>query len=108
MNMKLVRESLNESYIDKASQLVLRKLYSGIMNDHSIQRYSLGWSDVTDEIKKRLKEVYIDRDVQFQNSLLTDAIEIAADHNYVHLLYILRSFARELQINIDALHDKYK
>jgi len=106
--MKLVRESLNEAYIDKASQSVLRKLYSGIMNDHSIQRYTGGWSDVTDEIKKRLKEVYIDRDVQFRDSLLRDAIEVAADTNQVHLLYILRSFARELHINIDTLHDKYK
>ena len=106
--MKLVRESLNESRIDRNTSSVLKKLYNGIMNDHSIQRYSLGWNDVTDEIKKRLKTIEVDHDIQFQNKLLIDAIDVAAEHNYVHLLYILRSFARELQINIDTLHAKYK
>ena len=83
----------------------LKNLYSGIMNDSSIQRYTLGWSDVTGLIAKKLKSKAINKDVQFENSLLVKAISATEDKD---LLNVIRAFARELSINMDTMNDKWK
>lgn len=81
----------------------LKDLYNGIMNDHSIQRYSTGWQDIVLKLEKRYKGIPR-TDIQFDNSLLHAAAKVAKGN----LLRDIESFSRELQINIETLNDKYK
>jgi len=78
-------------------------LYNGILNDRSIQRFTMQWKDVTTRIKKLYKGIKLDKDVQFQNSLLTRAAEQTNDQK---LKDIIKTFGRELNINIETLNSK--
>jgi len=50
--MEKTRDAQEKVPTDPNEALV--RLYNGIKNDYSIQRYSLGWSDVTKAIEKKL------------------------------------------------------
>jgi hypothetical protein len=82
----------------------LIKLYNGIMNDGSIQYYTLGWSDVTNFIKNFLKGNITKTNDSFEDSILKEAINISEGK----LKEVLEKFAAELNINLDTLRDKYK
>jgi hypothetical protein len=82
----------------------VKKLYNGILNDYSIQRYSLGWVDIIETIEKRYKNPIKKTDESFENSLLTEALKVTKGK----LNKQIQMFARELQINVDTLHSNYK
>lgn len=77
----------------------IKRLYNGILNDHSIQRYSLGWIDVIDSIEKRYKNIQRTNE-SFENSLISDALKVTKGK----LNKQIETFARELSINIETLH----
>lgn len=82
------------------------------MNDHSIQRYSLGWEDVTSAISKMFKKKIEKSDVDFSDNLLSNAIEaVESTEGYEKddkILSLMKAFARELNINMETMRDKYK
>ena len=80
---------------------ILKKLYNGIQNDYSIQRFSLGWKTIIERLDKRFKTIE-KTDQLFENVLLTDAIRVAKGG----LRSELEAFARELSINIETLRSK--
>ncbi len=79
------------------------KLYNGIKNDHSIQRYSMGWKDVIRALDKKFKAI-AKTDDQFTNEILMDAIRAAASD--MMLVKTLETFAKELDINMETLRKK--
>lgn len=79
----------------------LKSLYNGIMNDYSIQRYSLGWESIVGKLEKRYKNIP-KTDEQFENDLLCDALMVAKGS----LRKDIEIFARELSINIETLREK--
>jgi hypothetical protein len=81
---------------------VIKSLYNGIMNDYSIQKYSLGWSDIVKRIKKRYRKPIQRTDETFDNKTLQSAIKVATGNFKKQL----EAFARELSINIETFHDK--
>lgn len=100
-----IRNIIKEEISDNAKSILL-KLYNGIKNDYSIQRFSMSWEDVLELIEKKyeIKESDIDDRVQFTNNKVTDALKVATGR----LKDVIKTFASELQINIDSLNDKYK
>jgi len=88
---------------DESADIILKKLYNSIMNDGSIQHYTMGWKDVTNAIKKKYNSIPKD-DTQFGNSLVVKAVSASSEP----LKSIILSFARELDINTQTLADKYK
>lgn len=79
----------------------LKKLYNGIKNDYSIQRYSLGWKTIIDKLEKRFKTIE-KTEQSFENKLVEDAIRDTKGT----LRNDLEAFARELSINIETLRSK--
>jgi len=53
--------------------LYLHSLYNGIMNDHSIQLYTMGWRDVASRIRKMYKHIPA-TDQEFQEELIINAL----------------------------------
>ena len=82
---------------------LLIKLYNGIQNDYSIQRYSLGWEAVLKEIKKVVKNIP-ETDDEFYDEILLNSIKITSGN----LNTVLKQFAKELSINKDTMNSKYK
>ena len=80
----------------------LKSLYNAILNDASIQRYSLGWKTITDAIKKRYKTIEL-TDEQFSDRRVKEAITVSKGN----LKSAIEAFARELSINIETLAQKY-
>ena len=81
----------------------LKSLYNGIMNDASLQRYSLGWKDITDKLQSRYKNIP-KTDEQFEDKLIVNALTVAKKSLHKDI----ECFARELAINLDTLRNKYK
>jgi hypothetical protein len=79
----------------------LKSLYNGIMNDHSIRRYSIGWEEIAIKIEKRYKNIP-KTDEQFEDRLLLEASQVAKGS----LLKDIECFARELSINVETLREK--
>jgi hypothetical protein len=79
----------------------LVRLYNGIMNDYSIQRYTSGWVDVINAIDERYKNIE-QSDEQFENELLLNAL--AVTNGKLHKLII--TFAKELSLNLSSLKEK--
>ena len=100
--LKKLGGSLKESE-NPSEELALKALYNGIMNDGSIQRFTMQWEDVIKLIKKKYKTIPKDSEIQFQNSLITDALEAITDEK---MKKSLKTFARELQMNIDTYNEK--
>ena len=79
----------------------LLNLYNGILNDSSIQRYTLGWKSVIKSIKAKYKSIK-KTDQQFEKHLIADALAILdATDNKIRLQ--IEAFARELNINEAAI-----
>ncbi len=93
-NLKLYEDFSNES----TESETLNKLYNGIMNDGSIQRYTMGWKDVVAGIKKKLKKIAKTKD-DFENFLVADALKACTDDK---LKSTILSFAKELDMNLDT------
>ncbi len=101
-HIQIFEEFSNES-VSSDNDAILKKLYSGINNDHSIQRYTMGWKDVMAILDKKFKKVY-DVDIQFEDHLVTDAQDVATGK----LKTVLDVFARELGFSKQTLSDKDK
>jgi hypothetical protein len=80
----------------------LKKLYNGIINDVSIQRYSMGWSDVVTMIEARYKTPIKKTNEVFTDDLLLDALLVTSGK----LRKSIESMISELQINNKTLSDK--
>lgn len=88
------------------SKEAIEALYNGILNDYSIQRYSLGWKDVKECIEKLYKNLNRNENVQFENGLLEEAlIAIEYKNSPLHkkLKKVIVSFGKELEINLESL-----
>ena len=72
------------------------------MNDYSIRRYSLGWKEVTEKIKKRYKDIP-KTDEEFESELLVNALKVTKGS----LRNDIECFAKELKINTETLANKY-
>jgi len=83
-----------------ASTNPLKRLYNAIKQDYSIQRYSLGWSDVITALDKRYKKPIPVTKESFENFLLLEAISKGS------LKETLEAFARELNISLQTLREK--
>lgn len=79
----------------------LKRLYNGIMNDYSIQRYSLGWREIVSKIEEPYRNIPR-TDIQFEDVLLTNAIDLTSGS----MREILIAFGRELSINVETLREK--
>jgi len=82
----------------------LKKLYNGIMNDASIQRYSMTWVEVVVMIKMRYKTPIIKTDEVFTNDLLLDALLVTRGK----LRKLIECMINELEINNQTLSDKQR
>jgi len=80
----------------------LKRLYNAIKGDYSIQRYTLGWTDVIGALDKRWKKGIPVTSEDFENSLLLEAINVSKGS----LKATLEGFARELNINLQTLREK--
>ena len=99
--MEKTRDAQEKVPTDPNEALV--RLYNGIKNDYSIQRYSLGWSDVTKAIEKKLRgKIKKDDEQSFEDHLVTDAVAVADEK----LKAIIVAFGRELNMNMETLRDK--
>lgn len=85
----------------KNTSKVLTSLYNGINNDHSIQRYTLGWKDIVKSIEKRYKTIPKTEE-QFQDKLVVNAIGVTKGG----LKSSIECFARELSLNLETLRQK--
>ena len=83
-------------------RIFIIQLYNGIMNDRSIQRYSMGWKDITDYIEKKFKNIQRDTEIQFENNMVIKAAESASNS----LRSRIECFGRELSINLETLGNK--
>ena len=72
------------------------------MNDHSIQRYSMGWKDVTEAIERRYKLPIDKTNEQFEDKLIQNAISVTRGSIKAKLI----SFAKELSISHETLREK--
>lgn len=98
-------DKIEEAQQTPEAKTALEKLYNGIKNDYSIQKYSLGWSDVTEAIEKELKgKITKDEKQSFENYLVADAVKVATGK----VKELIEAFARELSINMETLRDKSK
>ena len=77
-------------------------LHNGIMNDYSIRRYTLGWENVVESIKRRHKTIPKDDDIQFEFRLIHKAAEVAKGT----LKKDIEAFGRELDISLQTLREK--
>jgi len=110
-NIPTFEEYINESYVNEAKRNLkpipeIVKLYNGILNDGSIQRYSIGWKDVISAIEQKYKDLPKDKNVQFSNDLIKNALDNSRLPKY--LVDILNAFAKELDINLETLRNKQK
>jgi hypothetical protein len=83
----------------------IKKLYNGILNDSSIQRYSLNWKDVVTAIEKKYKgkeNIRKRPDIQFTDQLLETAQKVSKGS----LSMLLYKMQKELQINVQTLKEK--
>jgi hypothetical protein len=76
----------------------LRRLYNAIMNDASIQHFTLGWKSVVD-LAERTHHTIEKTDEQFTNELL----DLTIKRSTGELRSILEAFKRELDINRESL-----
>lgn len=102
-NLKLYEDFGNER-VDELDAYI--KLYNGIENDASIRRYSMQWQDVQKQIKTRRRTIRPDDSVQFGDTLVKNALELAQQKGHKKLAETIERFARELSINIQTLRDK--
>ena len=101
---KIIQEEIQTLFSESEDpKEILFKLYNGIMNDASIQRYTMGWEDVTNAIKRKYKNIP-EMDKQFGNSLVRDALNVTSGK----LHDLIAIFGRELNINTQSLSDKFK
>lgn len=77
----------------------LEKLYNAINQDYSIKKYTLGWEDVLNLLKNKLKDIP-NENVQFSNEILLDCI----NNTKGKLNKELKMFAKELKINLESLN----
>lgn len=90
---------------NKSIQFHLKNLFNGIMNDYSIQKYTLYWKDVADQIQKRYKNpIKRNEDIVFEKSLLTAFTFSKANGGKIKKIIIL--FAKELDINLEEYQSK--
>ena len=80
----------------------LVNLYNGIHNDYSIQRYSIGWSNVCETIEKLSRKPIEKNSTPFTKTLLTDALNVSGGKVKKQIAI----FAKELNINIQTIHQK--
>jgi hypothetical protein len=79
----------------------LKILYNSILNDHSIQHYTLGYKPIIDLIEKRYK-IIKRTDVEFNDMIVLNALSISKGK----LKNLIECFAKELNINKHTLNDK--
>ena len=79
----------------------LHRLYNGIMNDYSIQRYSLNWKDVVAKIESRYKQIPLTNEV-FEDKLVYDALKVAKGT----LKRDIEAMAKELSISRETIREK--
>lgn len=79
----------------------LKSLYNGILNDYSIQRYTLGWSDVIKKIESRYKRIPR-TDEAFEQIMLPKAL--AKTRGSLQRDIIV--FAKELELNLESKREK--
>lgn len=79
----------------------LKSLYNGIINDYSIQRYTLGWRDVIKKIESRYKRIPR-TDEQFEQIMLPKAL--AKTRGSLQRDIIV--FAKELELNLESKREK--
>jgi len=79
----------------------LKSLYNGIMNDHSIRRYSSGWQDIVTKLERKYK-VIPKTDEMFENEMLLNALSVAKGS----LRKDIECFSLELSINVETLREK--
>jgi hypothetical protein len=96
------KKPVNEAECTPEEDAALKALYNGIMNDGSIQRFTLNWKDVTKLIKKRCKRISADDDATFEDDLITAAMKATSDEQ---LKKALATFAKELKVNNDTYDD---
>lgn len=79
----------------------LKSLYNGILNDYSIQRYTLGWSNVIKKIESRYKRIPR-TDEQFEQVMLLKAL--GKTRGTLH--GAIRVFAKELELTLESKREK--
>jgi len=79
----------------------LKSLYNGVMNDASIQRYSLGWIPVIEGLDRRFKNIKR-TDEEFTDQMIIDALAVSKGTLHENISI----FSRELSINIETLNEK--
>lgn len=87
--------------MNQKKSIALKKLYNAIMNDYSIQRYTLSSKDVLDKISKRYKNIKHE-DIEFSEELLKQSIDVS-EGSFRKLLI---EFGNELNINLTTLAEK--
>ena len=80
----------------------LKSLYNGILNDHSIQRYSLNWIDIIEQLEKRFRKEIPRTDEEFSEDVLTNSIATTRGK----LQQSLIAFAKEISISNTTLVEK--
>ena len=83
-------------------KIELINLYNGIHNDYSIQRYSIGWSNVCETIEKFSRKPIEKNTTPFTKELLTHALNVSGGK----LKKQISCFAKELNFNIQTIHEK--
>lgn len=80
----------------------LKDLYSAILNDASIKRYSLGWEPIIKSIDRHFRKPIIMTEIEFTDEVLANAILTTKGS----LKEQLKAFALELSINLDTIRNK--
>ena len=83
----------------------IKKLYNGIKNDYSIQRYTVSALSLMIDIEKRYKkDIELDVNIQFSISLIPKALSEISENSKLYKDII--SFSKELNINLETLKNK--
>ena len=122
-NLKSIFESDNNVLINSMLK-TFADLSDGIFGDYSIRRYTLGHADVTESINKVFKLMkfkhtptkgYFEKSLILKalnatNKVLSEDVDLSKQTKdlIISTNNIIKSFGKELDINMETISDKYK